>query len=211
MNYTIFGITLLLLLLTIIYLSVRYDMLKDDSTAIPKPYSYARVQLTWWTFIVLSCLITTIILTGSIPDLDRSTLIVLGIGALTTGSARIIDVSDTNAVNTVNAANAAIKAAGVGALVPAHAPLNRNQAGSDFILDILSDKTGVSIHRLQAVIFNLVFGLHFLYRFVMNTAGLHTGSGANGIIPVISDNNLVLLGLSSTAYLALKAKENKGN
>jgi hypothetical protein len=272
MNYFIFWTTLLVLLLIIIWLTLKYDLLKDQSLATPKPYSFARVQLAWWSIIILSSFITVFLLTGEIPTFDTSTLVVLGISALTTASARIIDISDTSnasasavsavtsaaaataAVNTANAANAAKNAANpanvavksaaddtaAAAAIAATAAsaaaassadkaiLNRNLPGENLILDILSDKNGVNIHRLQAAIFNLVIGIWFLSEVYHHIEGLSLKTALapvidpilhkakdpkdliiNHVLPIITNNNLILLGLSSGTYAALKTTENK--
>jgi hypothetical protein len=272
MNSFIFWTTFLGLLAIIIWLTLKYDLLKDQSVASPKPYSFARTQFAWWSVIMLGSFVTVFLITGHILTFDKSGLIVLGIGALTTASARIIDISDTSnasaatasalttavtanaAVNAANAAtdtmnavdpaNTALKssadsAAAVAAITAAaaissaedaakKAILNRNLPGQNFILDILSDKNGVSIHRLQAAIFNLVIGAWFLWEVYHHLDGLSAQSALdpfinpvskkvedtkdliiNHVLPLITDNNLILLGLSSGTYAALKTTENK--
>ncbi len=49
----IFAFMLFLLFTFFLWLNVKYSLLKDTSTATKKPYSYARVQLAWWTVIIL--------------------------------------------------------------------------------------------------------------------------------------------------------------
>jgi len=41
----IYGTVFLILLIIFLYFDFKYDLLKDSSTAIKKPYSYSRVQL----------------------------------------------------------------------------------------------------------------------------------------------------------------------
>ena len=179
-------------------------MLRDTSVANKKPFSFSRVQLSWWSVIVLASFITILITKCAIPTFDSSTLILLGISAATTATATVIDLSDQS--------NPALQ-------------LSQNQNGENFFLDILSDKNGVSIHRFQTIIFNLVFGIWFIgelshnlnihlatYDWVTCLSNAVKGSDCdyvNSIIPKISDNNLILLGLSSGTYAALKATENK--
>ena len=172
----------------IIFFDQKYKMLRDISTAGKKPFSFARVQLAWWTVIVLSAFIAILITKGIIPTFDSSTLILLGISAATTGTARIIDQSDLS--------NPAIVR-------------GQDQNGQDFFLDILSDGTGVNIHRFQTVVFNLVFGIWFIVTVVHELPLCASGTCIDGIIPKVTTNNLILLGLSSGTYAALKATENK--
>jgi hypothetical protein len=179
----IFWIFFLLLLFFVVYFDVKYNMLKDISTANKKPYSFSRVQLAWWSVIILASFIT-IVITKGIPTLRESTLILLGISAITTGSARITDISDQKN--------------------PGITPI-QDEEGENFILDILSDSNGVSIHRFQSAIFNIAFGIWFIVKVLQNLPA----NSASEIMPDLLPNNLILLGLSSGAYLALKTTENK--
>lgn len=179
----IFWIFFLLLLFFVIYFDVKYNMLKDISTANKKPYSFSRVQLAWWSIIILASFIT-IVITKGIPTLQESTLILLGISAITTGTARITDISDQK--------NPRIT-------------LIQDEEGENFILDILSDSNGVSIHRFQSVVFNITFGVWFIAKVLQNLSI----NSASDVMPILSQNDLILLGLSSGAYVALKTTENK--
>lgn len=188
MNYFIFWATLVLLAFIIIVLDKKFGMLRDNSTASPRPYSFSRVQLAWWSVIILSCIITIILGKGwQIPDLSTSTLYLLGISSATTVGATLIDLSDQN--------NTSITS------------LNQNIKSENFFLDIMSDKSGVSVHRFQTVVFNMVFGVWFIKNFLMNMS--NTALAINDIIPLVTDNNLILLGVSSGMYTAIKATENK--
>ena len=188
-------------LAAIIWLCNKYfNLLKDVSDAAVKPYSYSRVQLAFWTLIILSSFISIYIITGQIPVLADSTLILLGISAGTTTAASMIDASD-------QAKNIA---------------LSQDDPGKSFFLDILSDGNGISIHRLQTVLFNLIFGAWFIQNYLHNMSDyIHTNPVTvalpckdcmsqliNKIIPDICTNNLILMGVSSGTYAALKTTEN---
>lgn len=186
----------------------RFGTLRDLSSTNPVPYSWARVQLAWWTVIILSSVIAIVwkdVQTeppGNLPSLHYSTLVLLGISAATITVARSIDVSDVNNQGGV-----------------------RNRPRQSFLTDILSDQDGISIHRMQAVVFNALFGIWFIGSVVYNLGTGHdpcalyaAGTQAaiackqaplDYIMPVISDNNLILLGLSSATYAAMKTTENK--
>lgn len=201
----IYLIVFIALFLLAIFLQKKYGIINDSSSAKPKSYSYSRLQLLWWTFIVFASFITIALATGQIPDLDTSTLILIGIGSLTTASARITDISDQSNYD------AATQTANATSTTPP-ATLNKDQPSEGFLLDILSDKNGVSIHRLQAFMFNLIFGIWFIYQSVYHLKGIGpkaTAALIDSIIPVISNNNLILLGLSAGTYIALKTTENK--
>lgn len=193
-----FWIAFLVLLALMIFLDRKFQMLRDNSVALPKPYSYARVQLAWWTLVVLSCLIAILLARNAMPTLDSSTLILLGMSAGTTVVARLTDISDRNNSGTDL--------------------VSQDFNGENFLLDILSDKNGVSIHRLQSVLINIIFGVWFIVQVLRHLTGVNPclpGDLDCGkhpldfIIPVISTNNLILLGLSSGTYVALKTMENK--
>ena len=182
----IFWLIFIALLAIVIYFDVRYSMLRDISSANRKPYSFARVQLTWWSVIILASFITILAVKGIAPTFDTSTLILLGISSATTAAARIIDRSDQSNPNITR---------------------TQNQNSENFFLDILSDEKGVSIHRFQTVVFNIVFGIWFICTVLYYLS--HFPASVDKIIPVITENNLILLGLSSGTYAALKANENK--
>jgi hypothetical protein len=189
----------------IVFLDRKYNMLRDLSKANPRPYSWSRVQLAWWSVIILTSFTTIMLQTGHAPNLHTSTLVLLGISAGTMAAARVIDLADQQ-----------------NSLVFRHQDIKT----SNFFLDLLSDQNGVSIQRFQAIIFNAVFGIWFISSTLGNLGDpnfclsdfvkgdpnlaqclLHS---TDFLIPIVSDNNLILLGLSSATYAALKIAENKG-
>lgn len=182
----LFWAVLIVLLFAVIMFDIKYSMLRDMSTAKKKSYSFARVQFAWWSVIILASFVAIMLTRGIIPTLAESTLILLGISSVTTGAARLIDLSDKG--------NDKIS-------------MSQDEEGENFFLDILSDENGVSIHRFQTVVFNLAFGAWFVITVLerLNDQAFDV----NHIIPEITGNNLILLGLSATAYAGLKATENK--
>jgi 4-hydroxybenzoate polyprenyltransferase len=206
----IYLIVFMLLFFLAFVLQKKFSIICDTSIQTPKTYSYSRLQLLWWTFIVFASFISIAIASGQIPTFDSSTIILLGIGAATTATARLTDISDRNKYEADKAKAQTEQAKGIPAAMPE--PLNKDYQSQGFWLDILSDKNGVSIHRLQALIFNLVFGLWFIYQSVLHLKGVNANTPLNvlnNIIPVIGTNNLILLGLSAGTYAALKTTENK--
>ncbi len=165
----------------IVYLDKKFQLLRDTSSADKKPYSLSRVQLAWWMGFILGAFVAVVFdkenPTFSIPTFSNGILIVLGISTATTASATLTDVSDES-----------------NSQVSRH----QNSDGTNLILDILSDKDGASVQRLQAVLFNLIFAIWFFLK-VWNEK----------IIPDLDSNALILLGLSSGTYAALKTIENK--
>lgn len=182
----------------------KFNMLRDLSKASPRPFSWSRVQLAWWTVIILSSFTTIVLLTGHAPNVPSSTLVLLGISVATSTAARVIDLNDQSSP-----------------LVFRHQDIK----SANFFLDILSDQNGISVQRFQSVIFNAVFGIWFMSAVLGN---LHDPNfcltlfakgdpnlaqcllhSTDFILPVVTDNNLILLGLSSATYAALKITENK--
>lgn len=188
MNYFIFFATLIVLAGAVIFCDRKYFMLRDNSTAVPRPYSFSRVQLAWWTVIVLASFISVFISKHLAPDFPTSELYLLGISSATTIGATLIDVSDQTNPNLTE--------------------LSQDMRSDNFFLDILSDKNGVNVHRFQTVVFNIVFGVWFIISVVHNL-NIYSANDYEKILPVIADNNLILLGVSSGVYTALKTTENK--
>jgi hypothetical protein len=201
-----FWIVFAFLIVLVAWLDRRYCMLRDLTTVkTHQPYSWSRVQLAWWSVIILSSFITVFFSKGVAPNLHMSTVILLGISSATTVTAMAIDVSDQQQQEIYR---------------------HQNQFGKNFFLDILSDPSGVSMNRLQTLAFNTVFGIWFI-SVVLNN--MHADCSAyqnltdkivsaacqanpiDYVMPDISNNNLILLGLSSATYAAVKTTENKSS
>ncbi len=170
-----------LIVLIGLLLSFTTDILKDK-TLPNKPYSFARVQLMWWTLIIISCYTSYYGIHGALQDLDSSALILLGISIGTTTAARIIDIDEINRGRRRH---------------------KKNQTYNTMVSNIISDSEGISVHRFQALVFNIVFGLMFIAEF------LDTESGNTFV--QFSATELSLMGISSAAYVGLKLSENRGN
>lgn len=206
LSYTFFGI-FVGQWVVILILDKKYSLLRDNSNQLPKPFSWSRVQLAWWTVIVISVFVTLIFKTGGIiPTFNNSTLYLLGISSATTVSATLTDINDQSNPGLTN--------------------LAQNMKGTSLLYDILSDKNGMNIHRFQTFLFNLIFGVWFIFisyqQLLLNptcTSGTNAEemknwiacmtNYANQVMPVISTNNLILIGASSGLYAALKTTENK--
>jgi len=173
------GLPILIVFLGL-FLSSKTDILKDDCQCEIKPYSFARTQLMWWTLIIISCYSIYYGNYGIIQELNKSTLILLGISLGTTTTARIIDNTEIN--------NGILR------------HQNDHEHSRGFFNNILSDGGGISVHRFQALIFNLLFGLIFIVQFLESKEGKFTEFG---------QTELALMGISSAAYVGLKLNENR--
>lgn len=169
--------------------ATQTTLLKDDSAAPIAPYSLSRTQLFWWTAVITLCLIARYGLTGDFTALNQTCLVLLGISLGTTGLGKVIDNSD-------EASDAQANAAGV---IPSAPPRHQDQNSESFFRDILSDEKGPSTHRLQIVVFNLVYGVLFVSKFL---------SSPEHALPEFGDMELAILGISASGYLYLKNTEN---
>lgn len=181
MNPIIFAIVVVVLLwASAIYLSLKTDILKDLSTGSIKPYSFSRTQLMWWTLIIASCYILAFAHYENLPAINSTTLALLGIGLGTTTFARVVDNTQVNQAATNSTSR------------------HQDETSQGFLTDLLSDETGISMHRFQAFIFNIIFGVTFFIDFF----------NMKYILPTYDSQQLLLLGISSGAYIAIKMNEN---
>lgn len=150
-----------------------------------RPYSFARMQVFWWTMIILSCYLSFYIYTGFLVALTPSAVILLagGLGVSILGD--IMNKAQLKDNST---------------------PIRlRHQDIKDtegWITDILSDEGGISIHRFQCLVFNLIFGIAFVFTFRDNVIA--------GVFPFLEFETwqLTLLGASAAGYLGFKSGEN---
>jgi len=154
------------------------DALRDESSNAKKPFSLSRVQLWWWTLIVLGTAFALYGIHGRFWPFNATCLVLLGLSATTTAAGRIIDERQDREANTEHKQNS-----------------NRSEG---FWRDLLSDGRGLSVHRFQAVMFNIGYGVGFL---------LDSFSTSSTGFPTFDSTTLALLAVSSGAYVVLKANE----
>jgi hypothetical protein len=136
-------------------------------------YSLAKVQLAFWTVIIILCETYIWCITGALPDLSASSLILLGISVGTTALSTAVGYANE---------------------------LKPQTASLGFWRDIISDSAGVpSIHRMQMVIWTLLIGFYFIRQSWLHFA-----------MPDISENMMILMGISSGTYVVFKTQEPKG-
>lgn len=150
---TVGGILCLLL-----YLGVRSNLLRSDtvrgnldadtlaaSSLISDnyrtiPFSLAKVQLGFWTFLIISAYLLCYMVTGELPDLPASLLGLLGISLGSNVFSRSLTSNQLNS----------------------NGPLTVNTASRGFWRDILAEQTRFSLPRIQFFLFNLLVGFYFV-------------------------------------------------
>jgi len=153
----------------------------------PRPsFSLGRSQLAFWTVIIVSSFIYLFLKCSSfhhfdVPVLNATNLSLLGIAVGTTLVSKTIDNSQKDTQ---------------GEAIP-----QQDFPSKGFFIDIISDERGVSIHRLQNVIWTVVVGAIYI--------GFVAGHEQLPDDKVINTQLLSLMGISTGAYLGLKLNENK--
>ncbi len=211
------GIFALLSLVIMIYLARKKAMLRVYG---PKsPYSLAFVQMAFWTYLSVVAYVFLWFINGTIPDVTASILTLLGIGSGTALGARLIDENKlTNKLSQLfddkekceqeleKASHVSPKDSGlVDSLEKKLKQLNddiakamdaKNTPSKGFLMDILNDKDGMALHRFQIVVWTIVLGMIFVKE-------VYTNLG----MPEFSETMLILVGISSGAYLGFKFPE----
>lgn len=98
-----------------------------------RPFSLARSQMAFWSFIVLAGYVFCWMITGELDTISESVLALIGIGAGTALGGALIDTTGTDTSAVV-------------------------QPSQGFLTDILSDGNGISIHRFQMFAWTLTLG-----------------------------------------------------
>lgn len=156
-------------------------------------YSFSRSQLAFWMLIIIGCFCYIWLLTGDLQSVNNTALILLGITTATITTSGLINVSEKAKAETILNEN------GDNSQLKKFADFKtRNSHEGNFFLDILSDNNGISIHRLQALLFNIIFGIVFVYSVSTDYS-----------MPEFDETQLILLGLSNGTYTFLKTTENR--
>jgi hypothetical protein len=181
------------------------------------PYSLALVQMAIWYYIVTMSFIYLTATSGGLPELNNSTMILLGISSATAVGAKVIDSANIDKSQS-EGRDAAGKAPAQDSVQnstqdpaqsssqnPAQVEKNANSLSKKiaewksrgFIYDILSDEYGIALSRFQIFVWTIIMVIIFVYYVVTTKA-----------VPDFSDSNLLLLmGISSGSYVGYKLKE----
>ncbi len=162
------------------WLAVKYNILKESKFPFNNLYSLSRVQIGWWTVIILGSFLHLYIYTGEFNDLTTTTMTLLGLSGATLLGASIID-SNTSQLTSDNTLQ----------------PKPFESRG--FLIDILSDGKGdVNVQRFQFLVWTLALTFIFIRGVVRDLS-----------MPEFGTNLLLLMGISNSIYLLLKIPENK--
>lgn len=178
-SYLVLALCLMALLVLLWLFGVKRGMLKDESL-LPdiqeRPYSLGRTQLAFWSVIVALSYIFIALVTGELAPLSTSTLVLLGVSGVTTATATLIDNNDK--LNNKNRHQ-------------------DDEKSSGLLTDLLSDNNGISIHRFQMLVFNIILGVFFIKQVLTQLN-----------MPEFDNNMLLLLGISNGTYAGIKLFEN---
>jgi len=160
--------------------------------AVERPYSYARTQLFWWSIIIFSCYAIFFALYGNLLPLNPTCVLLLGGGLATQLLGKTIDKNQLDNTTQGRGTNA----------VPNPTRHQDTNPSRGLLTDILSDENGISIHRLQSVAFNIIYGIGFIGYFMKSVGCCQ--------YPFIDFEGwqLTLLGISTAGYLGMKTTEN---
>ncbi len=158
-------------------------LLKVAST--DSQFSLAYTQIAFWTLIVIISYLYLWMSTQEYNTLTASALIIMGISTATTSGSRLISkrmqqkrlAEDQSATNDQDKQGEAV--------------FIRPSKG--FFSDLFCDDNGSSISRMQMILWTLIMGVVFIWVVIKEKQ-----------MPEFSDSQLLLIGISSGAYLLLK-------
>ena len=170
----------------VVVLAMRTGMLRNPS-ALPvaqRQFSMSRCQLAFWFVLITGAFLFIWGLTGQYNGIiTPQSLTLLGISGLTSLGAVAVDA--------VKGDPAPPPAPGVAAPPAPPVPTHSN-----FFADILTDSSGVVLHRLQILVWTLILGAISI-RAVYSSLSL----------PPLDENLLILMGISSGLYVGFKFPE----
>lgn len=162
-----------------ILLCRRTSLIRSGSHPVPnqRPYSLSLFQMSFWFFLVIAAYVFMWLINDELDTITDSVLALIGIGAATALGATLID--QKKATPQVN---------------------EPGWTSKGFLNDMMSDPTGVSLHRFQMFVWTLVLGVIFCASVYKNLE-----------MPEFSATLLGLMGISSGTYLGFKVPEKTGS
>jgi hypothetical protein len=210
-------IATIILLIIFIHLARTSEIIRDRGPKADeskrRTYSLALTQMAFWTFVVTISYGFIFIITGDLDTVSGSTLVLIGIGAVTAVSGATMDANKRKK-------NEAMRLEDIKKLdelktkspqptgeiqeiqdrITQRESATKVLATEGFLNDILTDVDGVTIHRFQLVIWTIILGGIFLVK-VHETLAM----------PQFSTELLSLMGISAGTYLGFKIPEKQTN
>jgi hypothetical protein len=174
-----FFMILILALGGFVYVCRATSLIRSGTNPVPRerPYSLSLFQMSFWFFLVIAAYVFMWLITHELDTITDSILALIGIGSATALGATLIDQKKT-----------------------APTPDQPGGTSRGFINDVISDPTGISLHRFQMFVWTLVLGVIFI------------GSVYDNLeMPQFSATLLGLMGISSGTYLGFKVPEKQGS
>ncbi len=179
------------------------------------PWSLDRIQMAWWTLLVVSAFVFIWLISGDYGSLSNSVLALIGISAGTGLIGAVMDDSKQAQMQQRKALEDEEAGLQVGnaqpapdAAAPAAAPrrpaeieaqlakLPKLKQSKSLWIDILSDENGVSFHHLQVILWTLVLSVIFVVSVYLRLD-----------MPDFDNQLLALMGISNGTYLGFKLPE----
>lgn len=186
----------------------RSDALRDSPGG---HFSLGKSQMAFWGWLIVLCFLGVFVITGAMEKIPDQVLVLLGISGATGLGAVLIGAGKAPAEARKDALEAqadarALSPEEIGRLEKLRQVVQREQARSadppprptlrQFFTEICDDGSGISVHRLQVVVWTVVLGGVFVW----NVAQLMS-------MPHFPDTLLLLLGISNGTYLGFKIPE----
>lgn len=158
------------------------ELLRDSNLKEPdfkkRPYSMAKAQLAFWIVIITGCFLYLYFKNGNfLKVINNTALILLGMSVATSALSAVAKKEATPAN----------PAADHPPPMPTH---------ESFLKDIVSDNEGMNVHRLQMLMWTVVFGIVFIHQV-----------GKEGVFPEYDAQIYGLMGISSLTYVWFKQGE----
>lgn len=207
------GLVLLLVVLSLIGLKTKFRWLRDDYELPPgitpaggMPFSLGRSQMLWWTVVVFASWLAVAVSTGEWAVISDASLTLMGVGAGTFVGAALAGVPKavSQCITAYQKAQNDVTAAETGGDAPTLALTQARDTAKIALTNLVSSKRwwadissdygeDTGLHRVQSVLFTVAFG-----GWVLCTAYFR------GSMPVLSAQQLALLGISGGVYVGFK-------
>ncbi|HEY6139181.1 MAG TPA: hypothetical protein VI670_15565 [Thermoanaerobaculia bacterium] len=172
-QFWVFVLLLAVMLAVFVMLCRRTALIRGGSPDVPpaqRPYSLSLFQMSFWFFLVIASYVFLWLINDELDTITESVLALIGIGAATALGATLIDQNKPSPVST--------------------------DKSDGFLRDVMSDPTGISLHRFQMFAWTLILGVIFVGSVYHNLE-----------MPQFSATLLGLMGISSGTYLGFKVPE----